>query len=101
MVHVQALHQLVEVLAIHLDTEDGRHCLDLHQIEMAILILIKAIELVLDHSVTRCQSLTIVLDQLAELGKEFRVLIVFSHAPALLEQMNELIISSFSRLAFQ
>ena len=92
MVHVQALHQLVEVLAFHLDAEDGRHFFNLHQVKMAILIFIEAIELVLDDSIARSQRSRKGLNQLAELGKEFGVLIVFSHAPIVLENMDEYII---------
>ena len=92
MVHVQALHQLVQVLAFHFDSEDGRHLLYFHQVKMAILIFIKAIELILDDSVPRCQSSRKCLNQLTELGKELRVLIVFSDTPFVLETMNENII---------
>lgn len=91
MISIQALHKLIQVLAIHFDTENSCHCFDLHQVERTVLILIEAIKLILNDTIARSQSLRESLDQLAQVSKEIRVLVVFCNSPALLKNMDELI----------
>jgi len=93
VISVKALHQLVQVLTIHRNAKDFSHSFDFDEVERTIFIFIKDIELLLNVVIRTSYSCTECLDQLAQVSKELRVLIVLSDTPDLLKHVDEQVIS--------